>query len=153
MEFLNYALASLAAFSGLWAGAILAFISPEEMKPGKRYFRIMSKAIFILMVLAMAFFFGMEKVFFSIIFVLLSALFMIFAHEMYIYPLLGVFFYIASKDPVYFPIIAGMIFVLGLPRGSLFAYEHRGMKKHRILRKILICNIFFFVIALPLFFL
>lgn len=152
MEFLNYALASLVAFSGLWAGAILAFISPEEMKPGKRYFRIMAKAVFILIVLAMALFFGTEKAFFSIIFILLSILFVIYAHERYIYPLLGVFFYIASKDPVYFPVIAGMIFILGLPRGSLFAYEHTGMKKYRIMRKILICN-FFFVIALPLFFL
>lgn len=152
MDFLNYLLVSIAAFSGLWAGALLAFIAPEEMKAGKKYFNAMIKIVFILIPIVIALFLGKEKLLFSVIFVLLSAMFMIYAPKGYIYPLLGVFFYIAGRDDNLFPIIATTIFILGMPKGSIFAYEHHGMKKARILRKIMIMHSLFFVIALPLFF-
>ena len=152
MDFLNYLLVSIAAFSGLWAGAALAFIAPEEMKAGKRHFNAMIKIIFIFMPIFIALFLGKENVFFSVIFVLLSTLFIIYAPKGYIYPLLGVFFYVASKNVILFPIIAASIFILGMPKGSIFAHEHHGMKKARILRKILIMHLLFFVIALPFYF-
>lgn len=152
MNFLNYLLVSLAAFSGLWVGVVLSFISPEEMKPGKRYFKLIVKIVFIIIPILIAVLFGKEKILLSLLLVLVSLAFIMYAPEKYIYPMLGIFLYISSKEAVLFLTIGVAIFILGLPKGSLFAYEHKGMKKNRILRKIIICHIFFFILALPLYF-
>lgn len=143
---------SLTAFSGLWFGAMLAFISPEEMKPGRKYFELAIKLVFIAIAVLLAVFLGKENILLSAIFVLFCIAFVLYPPKRYIYPLLGIFFYISARDAALFPLTAGLIFVLGLPKGSLFAHEHNGMRKMRIIRKILICHCFFFILALPLFF-
>ena len=37
--FLTYLLTLVVVFLGVYAGALLAFIAPEELKAGKKYFR------------------------------------------------------------------------------------------------------------------
>ncbi|PIN87124.1 hypothetical protein COV19_01360 [Candidatus Woesearchaeota archaeon CG10_big_fil_rev_8_21_14_0_10_44_13] len=152
MEFLNYAAVSIIAFSGLFCGAMLAFVSPEEMKPGRRHFEAMIKTVFIAIPSLMVFFLGRDNLLLSAVFILLCIAFVFYSNKRFIYPLLGIFFYISARDAGLFPIIAGLIFILGLAKGTIFAHEHEGMKKTRILRKILICHAFFLLISLPLFF-
>jgi hypothetical protein len=37
----------LAAFAGLFIGVLLAYVSPEEMSPGKRYFKWLEKLVIV----------------------------------------------------------------------------------------------------------
>lgn len=156
MEFLNYLLVSIAAFSGLWFGAALAFIAPEEMKAGERYFRMMAKALFLIVAVLIALTLKEKPVYIPLTFMVFCIIFGIFCPEKFIrqytFPLIGIFFYVSSKDASLFPIVAALIFLLSLPKGSVFAKEHTGMRKMRILRKILISHVFFFIFALPLYF-
>ena len=152
MDFLNYLLVSIAAFSGLWIGAILSFISPEEMKPGKKYFMWMIKILFMVLVLLIAIFLGGEKFLVSLVFILFCTAFIIYVRQKFIYPVLGLLFYFSAKDAVLFPIAASLIFIIGLPKGSIFAFEHKGVKKDRILKKMFFCHALFLIIALPLYF-
>lgn len=152
MDFLSYFLVSIASFSGLLAGASLAFISPEEMKPGRKYFLVFIKVIFVVIAATLALFLGAEKLYISIAFVFVCAAFIIRIPQKFIYPMLGVFFYASSKDAALLPLVASLIFLLGLPKGTIFAAEHFGVRKKRILQKIVIVHSMFFIIALPLYF-
>ncbi|MFO8016029.1 MAG: hypothetical protein R6U32_02915 [Candidatus Woesearchaeota archaeon] len=173
IAFVNYLLVCIAAFSGLWAGALLAFISPEEMKAGRKYFELLVRALFVLASVPSALYFSRDGYILPSLLVALCILFMfcpwhdgkhIYRRYRFAYLLLGFFFYIpylssaylssggSAISPALFPAAASLIFITGLPEGSLFAYEHEGMKRTRILRKIFICHSAFFI-NIPLYFL
>ena len=48
MEILNYALVALVISTGLIAGAVIARFAKEEIKPGKKYFILLQKLLFII---------------------------------------------------------------------------------------------------------
>lgn len=140
------------SFSGLWFGALLAFISPEEMKPGMKYFEAMINIIFVIVVLLSAYLLRDESLFIPLLLIAMCLFFLFFSQQRYIFPMLGLFFYISSMDSRIFLLTASAIFLLGLPKGSIFAHEHKGMKRARIIRRVFILHCFFFVTALPLYF-
>ena len=47
---LDYLLASLISFSGIFFGISMVSIAPEERKPGKRYFKLLENVIFIVII-------------------------------------------------------------------------------------------------------
>mgnify|MGYP005669891977 CR=1 FL=1 len=104
-------------------------------------------------IVSFGFFYGKESMAAALLFVIAGAAFILVANIRFVYPILGVLFYGSNIDPALFQITAVLIFLTGLPVGSLFAAEHKGMRKMRILRKITILNSLFFAFALPLYFL
>ncbi|MFW5852711.1 MAG: hypothetical protein ACOCUR_01665, partial [Nanoarchaeota archaeon] len=44
-EIIQYSLVAIASFLGIVMGNVLVFIAPEELEPGRRWFRIVSSSI------------------------------------------------------------------------------------------------------------
>jgi len=153
LSFLTYSLVSAASFSGLFAGAALAFIAPEEMDIGRKHFSMLRKIFFSILILSFGFFYSRQSIMAALLFVVLGSLFIFLANKKFIYPILGALFYSSNIDIVLFEITAISIFLMGLPMGTLFAEEHKKMKKMMILKKLFLQNAMFFVICLPLYFL
>ncbi|MBD3303937.1 hypothetical protein GF343_02235 [Candidatus Woesearchaeota archaeon] len=120
MEVINYVLAAVVAALGLVSGRALARIAKEEIKPGKKYFLILQKFLFCLTVF-LVMHFNRTNVHYTwtgalIIFVYLSWSKKIPTY--FISVILGLGMYLASLTGS-FLLISGVIFLYGLPAGSL----------------------------------
>lgn len=154
MEILNYALASLATFSGLFAGFALALIAKEELEAGKGYFIFLKDLIFSLIVFFLLFF-NKLKPWLSI----LAALFIfIFLSKTKISPIATYLFSALIFNSALrsllkvFVLEASLIFIYGIPIGSLTAYELKN-KKLKTVKEIIIKYGAFIPITILLFFL
>lgn len=152
MGFLTYLLVSIGAFLGLFAGAALAFIAPEELDIGRKYFRYMRQIFFSIIIFSFGYFYGKQSIMTALLFVTLGLLFVFFANKRFFYPALGVLFYGSNIDALLFQVTSVCIFLIGLPVGTMFAEEHQKMERSEILKKLLWYYCIFFVIALPLYF-
>ena len=113
---IDYILTLIVSFLGVFLGGILALISPEELKPGKKYFKIVGWAVLIAL-LALSLYFS-QIIWFILIAVLILFL-KVFNRE---YPALAfVLFFSFFADFLF--IAASMIFIYGLPLGTLQASE------------------------------
>ena len=152
MEFLFYYASAFLAFLGLPIGAILAFISPEEMPTGKKYFPLVQQAS----LLAAAVFFvnafaiGLHWRILVYALAIICTFLIRKTHINYIALALLLFF--SAPYPEAFLSIAILTFVYGLPSGSLYASAKR-RKRERILLSVTITHIHFLALAflLPLF--
>ncbi|MBW2977455.1 hypothetical protein KY331_01295 [Candidatus Woesearchaeota archaeon] len=155
MEILiNYALVTLITFLGLFVGFILALIAKEELKPGKHYFILLQNLIFSLIIFFL--------LFYNDLMIWLSALIafltFIFLRKSKVKPIatylsLAVIFNAAFRNRLsVFILIASLIFIYGIPIGSLLTYNLKN-KKSKVIKDILIKYGIFIPIALVLFFL
>lgn len=105
MQYINYFFASLASFFGLLIGIILVKIAPEEQKPLSKYFILLKKLLLLLAFAFLAFYYFGSWLYF----IGLAALFaflLFFEHKtknlskksIIIYMILGVLFYLSSKN-------------------------------------------------------
>ena len=152
---LNYIFVLIVSFSGVFAGHILALLAKEELKQGKRWFMLLEKIIFILILLVFSLYvFSVRK------FILLAGVlaFLIYFRlsrtkikQSLVYLGLGALLFLLSDSPV-FTVEAALIFLYGLPLGSLLTYELRRKKEMVVLKELLIQYGIFLVvgIALPL---
>src|SRR3989338_1294893 len=62
MQIINYFLASIISYLGIALGMTLAYIAPEEQKPGKKYFAIL-KYVFFISILAFLLSFYYKNIF------------------------------------------------------------------------------------------
>ena len=150
MNILNYSLVAIISYLGLFIGFFLALIAKEEIKPGKKYFILIKK---IMLLLIFVFLIVNTKLNYQII-----LLFLVFAilqiyrtkkefNELpYTYIILAIIFYMASKNTTLFVIESSLIFIYGLPTGSLLTKKS---KKETIIN--IIKNITFVIIAIGLF--
>jgi hypothetical protein len=132
---------------------MLAFIAPEELKAGEKYFKILKKILFVLIAAAFIYFtkeFGLILTGVSII---ASALCYIFLLDRpYIYLPLAVVFSISFMDIGFLIIISSLIFLFGLPYGTLYTKEMIKDKKIVIIGRMILSHLMFFILALPLYF-
>lgn len=141
MPLLNYTLTAIITNAGIILGIILAYIAEEEIKPGKNYFIIMKNIIITMILAATMLMFTSNIILISIISVLAIAL--LFYIDYFIigfniksktdkkkakkecitrittYTLLGIAFYLSSKNIPYFIAVSSLIFFYGFPSGSL----------------------------------
>ena len=150
MNILNYSLTALASYIGLFMGFILALMAKEEIKPGKKYFLFLQNAILSLIFLSLFIFLGLNYI---VILLLLACIIIYitkkkkeFNHTIYTYILFSVIFYISSKNLNLFIIESSLIFLYGLPTGTLLTTKD---KKQTIIN--LLKNIPFVLIAIILF--
>ena len=71
MNILNYSLAALIAYTGLFIGFMLAIMAKEEIKPGKKYFIILQR-ITLLLIFIFLFILIFDYLLFLGIFILLG---------------------------------------------------------------------------------
>lgn len=151
MELLNYFLASILVFLGLFVGVIVAFIAKEELKPGKYYFIFLQRAFFSAAV-GFIFLFNNIPITISIIISLLI-LFLVYKTKMNIflsYLILAFLFNAAFRNTLSaFVVVASLIFLYGIPTGSLLVYENRN--KIKLIKEILLKYGIFVPISLVLF--
>lgn len=154
MQFVNYFFASIISFSGLLTGLILTRIAPEEQKPLKKYFDITRK-IMLVLIFAFLFFYSYNN---HLYFAVLTAYFAFLLFIEYkindlpkrniiIYILLGILFFLSSKNTNLFVIESSLVLLYGLPTASLI-YD----KKRKNEYKTLLYNVGFLIITNLLFF-
>jgi len=150
MQLLNYSLISLISFLGLLVGMILAFTAKEELEPGKKYFLLSQKLTLLLILIFLLNFFNINLYLRITIYVLFIILIAINIKSQIIYPVLGIVFFISSKNPELFVINSILIFFYGFPSGSLFTEKLIKKKKSFVFNKLLLTYFWFILIAIVL---
>jgi hypothetical protein len=149
MEFLFYAATVVIAFIGLIVGAILSFISPEEMPTGKKYFPLLQRLILIAILAFFINLLGLSLPLRIIAYVAAVAYILTTTNTIAIYPLIAVLLFFSSSNPNSFFTLTLLTFLYGLPSGSLYAATAKA-SKYNIITTLAIKHILFLVIALAL---
>ena len=152
MNLLNYSLTAAISYIGLFVGFILAMIAEEEIKPGKKYLIYLQKIILLLIFIFLVTYINLNYTLaililaFIIIHIIKKSYKKEFNEIPYTYIILAIIFYLSSKNPNLFVIESSLIFLYGLPAGSLLTKK----SKKESIANILI-NIPFVLIAIILF--
>lgn len=118
---LNYIFAVIASYIGLFCGVALALISPEEIKPGRRYFNLIEKFLFIIIcVLGIYTIIMLGNYWYSAL-IAAFALVALFTKKIKFHSYYILLAMLAALNDV---VILSLIFIIGLPIGTLLA-EHK----------------------------
>ena len=154
MQFTNYFSASVISFSGLIIGLMLVKIAPEEQKSLQKYFFIFRKILLLMIFIFLFFYFFNER--FYLLTLIAYFIFLLFIEHktndmlkksMLTYAVLGILFFLSSRNTNLFIIESSFILLYGLPVMSLM-YK-RKEKNHY---KAIFYNLVFILIANMLFF-
>ena len=154
MSLLNYSLTAFVTYLGLIAGMILAFSTEEELKPGRKYFAILQHVCYFIIFGLLFYYFGVNKLTgelttTAILFVILSYLCYHFGVKAkgkkmplikyyIIYAALAIIFYLSSKIIGIHIIISSVIFVYGLPTGTILTDPRKKAKSFWLMLSYLI---------------
>ena len=126
MNFILEILMLLFACTGIIFGVILAMIAPEELSSGKKYFLLMKRVLFIILFFFVNYLLDIAEnyvliIVFSILAIILFVIELTIwkkAYEIanYVIFLIPYFFVLGSNNKM---ILATMIFIYGLPTGTL----------------------------------
>lgn len=126
MQFINYFFASIISYLGLLIGMLLIKIAPEEQKPLEKYFILMRNILLLLIFIFIIFYyFKGYLILFSLIGYFLFLLFVEFKindslkKSIITYIILGILFFLSSKNLNLFVIESSLILLYGLPTASL----------------------------------
>lgn len=150
MNLLNYSLAAIIAYLGLFVGFILAIIAKEELKAGKKYFLFLQRIILLLIFVFLLIFIKLSYILVLLVLVFIMVYLLKRKKEFnelpYIYLILSIIFYLSSKKLDLFLIESSLIFLYGLPTGSLLTQKSKKETMINILK-----NVLFIVVALVLY--
>lgn len=149
MSFLIYSISALIAFSGVVAGAILAFNTKEEMPTAKKYLPLLQKILLIAIVAVFLNHFKMGIIIKVIIYALV--IFAIYKKQILnFYPIIAVLFFFIGQGSQNLFLISTLVFIYGFPTGSLYLIQNKRMKWPELVRKVSIKYGVFLVIAVLL---
>lgn len=147
---LDYLLTLIICFLGLFIGAVLAFMAKDELKAGRKYFILMQQILIMLIVFFVLFSFDIN-IYVCTTIALLALIAYYYLHNRIktqsIHILLTVAFFTGYLNS-YFAVIASLIFLFGLPTGSLFAENMLKKGKIVVFGKLFLNYCWFVVIAL-----
>ncbi|MBI5397852.1 hypothetical protein HZB03_00155 [Candidatus Woesearchaeota archaeon] len=147
----TYFLALTFSFLGLYVGAALAFIAPEELRGGFYYFQALQAACIVLVAVFMLRAFDVPTMLLIISGIGL-AIALYFLQKtpaaQILYYLFGFVFFFSSFDYELFTIIVPLIFLFGVPAGTLFAFRHFNKGPRVVFGDILLNYGVFMVVAL-----
>ncbi len=153
MDFINYSLTNLIVFLGIGVGISLAYIAPEELKDGKRYFILLQNLLLPLILFFLLFFYKINLILNVVVSLVLFLLLFFYLNsrknskiKYFDYALLGIVFYLSIKDINLFLLESALIFIYGFPTGSLLS----NARKKNVL-EVILKNISFVVVSLGLF--
>ncbi len=133
----------LISFFGLVAGIILARISPEEMKQGKKFFKVMRLAVLFMLIVMLLYYSNLNLLMLAIG---LSIGFFIRLGYLYMgVSLAGAL--LASRDAFF--MIASLVFIYGLPYGTLLE-SRRKINVRKLLLSGMTFAAPFFILLFPL---
>lgn len=142
MQIISYFLAAIISYLGLLVGVILIKTAPEEQKPGKKYFVILKKTIFLLVLAFYMFFYRFNPV---LSLVLLTITFVLMLNKKLklektglTYFFFGIVFALSSRVIDLLVVESALIFLYGLPTASL-------VLKKKNYKEIFVKNLWFFV--------
>lgn len=152
MKFLIYFLTSLIVFLGIFIGVVLALAAKEELKAGRKYFILMEDIILLLIISVLFVFYAHIYLVYYIAVLLIFLLYFNYKKfncvnikKPYLaYSILAIIFFLSSKKPELFVIEASLIFIYGLPAGSLLTIT----KDKRETIKRILPNLIFVIVAL-----
>ena len=147
-----YIITALVAFLGVYIGALLAFFVPEETKHGQLYFRALQNSIIIGIIAVLMNYYKLPVygiiamcIFGSLILYLLRKADVI---NQITYFLMGIALYLPVSTKSVFAVIASLIFLYGLPTGSIYVSHHPNKSKATILGDMTLAYCLFFVVAM-----
>lgn len=150
MEFINYFFASIISSLGLLIGFVLINIAPEEQKPLEKYFVLLRKILLLIVFAFLVFYYFNDWIYFVVLILIIIFLLLIeyktkdlLKRETITYSILGILFYLSSKNTNLFVIESSLILLYGLPTASLCSKKDR--------HKIIFCSIGFVIISNLLF--
>ena len=152
MNLLNYSLAALISYLGLSAGFLLAVIAKEELKAGKKYFIIAKKIILLLIFASMVVLAQLNYIIISAILIVITVYLINHSKKEHIktnyaYILFSAILFMSSARLELFTITSSLIFLYGLPAGTLLTYN---TKKEAVIN--ILKNIVFVIISIALYF-
>lgn len=131
MIFLTYLALVVIMFLGLFVGLLIGYLTEEELKPGMRYFEWLRHLTFV--AILVLFFVKNPSWLLIIIIALLIIIFSLSRHrETLYYYALAVIFFLSWKYNG-FVLIAPLIFLYGLPLGSIYAFQNLKAKKKKVI--------------------
>ncbi len=144
ITFLSYFLASITAYLGLLVGIILIRMTPEEQRPGRKYFILLKKVLFLAIIAFPLYHFRINII---ISFGLLSfvvGLMLVnklgLSKSYLVYFLFGIIFSLSAKFANLFVLESVLIFLYGMPNASLML-NPRKKNYYEVLAK----NLLFFI--------
>lgn len=153
MQLINYFFASIISFLGLLIGILLVKIAPEEQKPLGKYFAILRKILLLIIFIFIIFYYFNDYL--NLAAAILLFMLLVFIEckirslpkkSAMIYSILGVLFFLSSKNTNLFAIESSMVLLYGLPTASLM-YSRKERNHH----KLAFYNIWFVAVANLLF--
>lgn len=126
MQILNYFFASLASFLGLLIGSILIRIAPEEQKQLEKYFVLINKILLLLAFALLMFYYSVNQIYIILLFALFASLLLV-EHKIKdlskksitIYMVLGVLFYLSSKNTNLLATESSIVLLYGIATASI----------------------------------
>lgn len=150
-QFTTYFLTLILSFLGLYVGALLAFISPEELNGGYDYFRALQSALIVLIAVFILRSFGANVlILFALSATLAVTLYLLRNTPVaqFAYYCFGIALFLTVHDHDLFLLVASLVFLFGVPAGTLYAARHIGQERSVIFSDLLLNFGLFFVVAL-----
>ena len=154
MQFINYFFASVTSYLGLLIGAMLVKMAPEEQKPLEKYFVLLRKILLLMIFLFVLFYYLNDYL--NILILTAYIAFLLFVEyrlkdlskkSIVTYTILGILFFLSSKNQNLFTIESSLILLYGLPTASLL--YNKKEKDYKILFYstgfVLIANLLYFL--------
>ncbi len=154
MEITTYILTSLIITLGLFMGLILAIISPEELKPGKKYFKLSKHITFYLIIFFSLIFLYKNKVHMMITLVILVFYFLEFKlkHQT-TYLLLSVLFFLSTVGKYSFLIISSLLLIYTITISINLRIKHITKNNWKMVKLLITNYIWFFIGTIIIYFL
>ena len=152
MEAVNYFLGLVLMFAGLIVGMILAFIAKEELKPGKKYISLFQKFLLAgIFIIAVVFspHLALKIVFAGILIHLL--MFRFSFNDILSYGVFGFIFFIFAGRLNLVILLSGLIFLHGLPVGSLIVEDRTKENYKTVLRNIIYRYVWIIIVGMALY--
>ena len=136
MQFANYLFASIISFLGLVIGFMLIQIAPEEKKPLRKYFSFARKFFLLLIFIFLIFYYSFNSLY---ILGLIAGCMLLFyldhkirdavKKSMIAYAMLGVLFFLSSKNTGLFVFVSSLILLYGMFESSMLEINPKYYEK------------------------
>lgn len=134
MTLTAYALSAIIAFSGVIAGAILAFRTPEEIAGAEKYLPRLQQVLFV--AIACFFIYSLRPAFLVAVIISAAAVFAAIARPGFnYYPVLAAVFFLSGQSAHGLFAVSALIFLYGFPTGSMHFIKNRNEGLTKILKK------------------
>lgn len=152
MELINYLLMLLITFSGLFVGMILAYIAPEEMKPGEKHHKFIQTILFSAFLGVYAYHALSSWIFGVIVFIVLGILLTykkISSRAAYLF--FGIVIAFSTEIKQILILESIVVFFYGFVTGTLFMKNKINKPKLEVLSRLILNYGFYFILPIAIY--